>query len=91
MKRSFVYLVLTLILSTLLCGCGNMSDRGTVTASPWPEVTDPVLPLPSAAVSPSMMPDDGVGTGTAGRNGDNPVGTMTPGAGVSSPKPAETK
>ena len=86
MKRSFVYLALSLTLSLLLCGCGSMGDRGNVTASPWPDVTEPVLPTPTAVVSPTPIP--GTGNGTTDTGTDTPVGTVAPEMSTGSPNPA---
>ena len=57
MKRSFVYLILALALSLLLCACGNMSDDGRAVSSHWPDVTTPVIPSPSANVTGTATPD----------------------------------
>ena len=103
MKRSFVYLALALILSLLLCACGDMTNRGNVTASPWPDVTEPALPLPSASVVPTVTPDTGsgmTGSGVTGNGGSTNSGTAggTVGSGTgsntgivssASPSPAE--
>jgi hypothetical protein len=87
MKRSFVYLVLALALSLLLCACGNMTERGIVTASPWPDVTDPVLPTPDPAVMASPIPElDGNDTSGA----DSNVGTGVPDMSTNSPSPTDT-
>ena len=85
MKKLFVYLALTLALSLLLCGCGSTPDSGNVAASPWPEVTEPVLPMPSAAVSPTPNADRIQNGGT-----DSPVGSAMPEISSASPRPADT-
>ena len=87
MKRSFVYLALALTLSLLLCGCSSMRDNGNVTASPWPDVTEPVLPTPTATVSTAPTPDNGVVI--SGGGADNPVGTAAPDMSASSPSPTD--
>ena len=73
MKRSFAYLVLALILSLLLCACGDTMEHGNITASPWPDVTTPVLPTPTAMISPSPIPDFNVGQENA--EPDTSIGT----------------
>ena len=85
MKKPFVYLALVLALSLLLCGCGSTRDDGIVTASPWPEVTEPVLPMPSALVSATPMPDRISDSGA-----DTPVGTAVPEMSSASPRPTDT-
>lgn len=95
MKRSFVYLILALALSLLLSACGDMSDRGNIAVSPWPDVTEPVMPIPSIPVSPSVTSgmDDDMGTGTGNsfdRGLDSNAGSAGAGAGTSSPKPTDT-
>ena len=88
MKRSFVYLILALALSLLLSACGDMSDRGNIAVSPWPDVTEPVMPIPSIPVSPSVTSgmDDDMGTGTGNsfdRGLDSDTGSAGAGAGTS--------
>lgn len=68
MKRSFAYLVLALLMSLLLCACGDTTGHGNVTASPWPDVTAPVMPTPSADFSVSPIPDSDMGNDMAGNN-----------------------
>lgn len=57
MKRFFAYLVFALTLSLVLSACGDAMERGNVTASPWPEVTAPATPYPTAVISASPLPD----------------------------------
>ncbi len=95
MKRSFVYLVLALALSLLLSACADMSDRGNIASSPWPDVTEPVMPIPSIPVSPSAMPDmdndPDTETGNSSDTGmDRDSGSAGAGAVSSSPRPADT-
>lgn len=95
MKRSFVYLVLALVLSLLLSACGDMSDRGNIASSPWPDVTEPVMPIPSIPVSPSAMPDmdndSDTGTGNTFDSGmDRESGSAGAGTASSSPRPTDT-
>ncbi len=85
MKKSFVYLAIVLAMSLLLCGCGTTSDTGNVNTSPWPEVTDPVLPMPSAMVSATPMPDR---ISDSGMN--TPVSSAVPELSSASPSPANT-
>ena len=85
MKKAFVYAALILALSLLLCGCGSTRDDGIVTASPWPEVTEPILPTPSAMVSSTPMPERIPGSGT-----DIPAGTAMPDMSSASPRSTET-
>ena len=95
MKRSFVYLVLALMLSLLLSACGDMSDRGNVASSPWPDVTNPVLPVPTTQVTatpnPTFEAGSSTGTGAGGsfESGTGAGSGMT-GSAASSPKPTET-
>ena len=95
MKRLFVYLVLGLALSLLLSACGDMSDRGNVASSPWPDVTEPAMPIPTIPVSPSAMPDMDTNPDTgAGSSFDPGVNHDSSNAGTdtvpSSPKPTDT-
>ncbi len=85
MRKPFVYLALALALSLLLCGCGATSDTGNVTASPWPDVTEPVLPMPSAMVSATPMPDKISDSGT-----ETPDGSAMPEMSSASQKPVDT-
>ena len=99
MKRSFAYLVLALLLSLLLCACGDTTGRGNVTASPWPEVTSPVvptpaMPTPTADFSVSPVPDFGTGNGTTNNDTassyENGTGNnSTTGMSTSSPIPTD--
>ena len=83
MRKSYVYLTVALLLSLLLSGCADSTNNGVVTASPKPAVTEPVIPIPTAAVSPSPTPgmntdrdengnamerNDSMDTGTSGTN-----------------------
>ena len=100
MKRSFAYLVLALILSLLLSACGDTTGRGNVTASPWPDVTTPIMPTPTADFSLTPVPDagfendmtdNGTGmnndTGTSGNTmPENGTNSMT----TSTPVPTDT-
>ena len=93
MKRSFVYLVLALMLSLLLSACGDMSDRGNVASSPWPDVTNPVLPVPTTQVTATPNPTFEAGSGTssgAGGNFESGAGSGMTGSATSSPMPTET-
>lgn len=101
MKRFFAYLVLALLMSVLLCACGDTTGRGNVTASPWPDVTAPVMPTPSAFPSATPTPDftiqndmPGMNNGTGADNGtgmDNgTIGSSTPGMNTSTPVPTDT-
>ncbi len=83
MKRSFVYLILALALSVLLCGCGSMTDDGNVAASPWPDVTTPILPTQSPAPSATPVP------GTNG-NSTPEIGNGTPMPDMNSAAPRPT-
>ena len=93
MKRSFAYLVLALLLSLLLCACGDTTGRGNVTASPWPDVTTPVLPTPTADLSVTPVPDFGTENEVIGNNAgtNNGAGTVDNGAaGMSTSTPVPT-
>lgn len=78
MKRSFAYLVLALLLSLLLSACGDTTGRGNVTASPWPEVTTPIMPTPTADFSLTPVPDAGMGSDMSGNDTglNNDTGTF---------------
>ena len=98
MKRSFVYLILALMMSLLLCACGDTTGRGNVTASPWPDVTAPVMPTPTADFSGSPMPDFGTndmtgnnmtGNDTAINNDSETVNNGMTGMSTSSPVPTD--
>ena len=68
MRKTYVYLLIALMLSLLLSGCADSTDNGMVTASPRPAVTEPVLPVPTAIITTaSPVPDmnrDDMNTGT---------------------------
>jgi hypothetical protein len=67
MRKTYVYLLIALMLSLLLSGCADSTDNGMVTASPWPAVTEPVLPVPTAIITATPVPDmnrDDRNTGT---------------------------
>ena len=94
MKRSFAYLVLALLLSLLLCACGDTTGRGNVTASPWPDVTVPVMPTPTADFSVSPIPNSGTennktGNDTAINNGNESANNGMTGTSTSSPVPTD--
>ena len=94
MKRSFVYLVLALLLSLLLCACGDTAGRGNVTASPWPDVTPPVMPTPTADFSVSPVPDLSTGSemtddGTMMNKDSEPSNNGMAGMSTSSPIPTD--
>ena len=57
MRKTYVYLLIALMLSLLLSGCADSTDNGMVTASPRPAVTEPVLPVPTAIITASPVPD----------------------------------
>ena len=56
MKKTTSYLFLALMISVLLCGCGNVNDGVNSTYTPMPSAT---------AVPPSNVPDTGI-TNTPG-------------------------
>ena len=99
MKRSFVYLVLALLLSLLLCACGDTAGRGNVTASPWPDVTSPVMPTPAmptptADFSVSPVPDLSTGSemtddDTMMNKDSEPINNGMTGMSTSSPIPTD--
>ena len=94
MKRSFVYLVLALLLCLLLCACGDTTGHGNVTASPWPDVTAPVMPTPTADFSASPIPNSGTdnkktGNDTTINNGSEPANNGMTGTSTSSPVPTD--
>ena len=98
MKRLFAYLILAMIMGLLLCGCGRTTDQGNVGTSPWPEMTVPATPVPTAALSP--LPDLNMekganGTGSAASTAAPDMNTSTPSMTSSpeisgSPKPTDT-
>ena len=63
MKRSIVSLLLVLLLSLLLVGCGSVPD-GRVGVSPAPIAATPALPIPSAEVSMAPVPGETAKPGT---------------------------
>lgn len=70
MKKSFVYLVIVLVLSTMLCACGMDGDKGVIGASPRPSDTIGAVESMLPDVSPTIIPyDDEV---------DGAVGTSSP-------------
>lgn len=91
MKRSFVYLVLALLLSFLLCACGDTTGHGNVTASPWPDVTVPAMPTPTTDFSVSPIPDYGTGNNMTGNDNtiNNNSETVNNGMSTSSPVPTD--
>lgn len=82
MKRIFAYLTVAVILGLLLCGCGGKADQGNVGTSPWPEMTVPVTPVPTAALSP--LPDPVLEKDTAGTGGS--MSTVAPDMSTSAPR-----
>ena len=89
MKKSFVYLVIALMLALMLCGCGMNADDGVIGASPRPDNTkDPVSSI-IPELSPTIIPD--------GKNDiDKPVTSSNPQVGPSdevkvSPKATDKK
>lgn len=94
MKRSFAYLVLALMLSVLLCACGDTLEHGSVTSSPWPDVTTPIMPTPTADFSVSPIPDFGIGNEMTENDNtvNNDAGTTgndTTGMSTSTPIPTD--
>lgn len=57
MKKSFVYLVIALVLATMLCGCGMNADDGVIGASPRPTDTIDSASSMIPQVSPTIIPD----------------------------------
>ena len=57
MKKSFVYLMLALMIATLLCGCGMKADDGVIGASPRPTDTIDSASSMIPQVSPTIIPD----------------------------------
>jgi len=75
MKKSFVYLVIVLVLATMLCACGMDGDKGVIGASPRPTDTIGAVESMLPEVSPTIIPyDDEV---------DGAVGTSSPQVGAS--------
>ena len=89
MKKSFVYLVIALMLATLLCACGMNADDGVIGASPRPDNTNSPISSTIPDVSPTIIPD-------AKNKIDDAVTSSNPQVGVSdeakvSPKVGENK
>ena len=86
MKRTFAYLIFALLMGLLLCGCGGTTEQGNVASSPWPEMTVPVTPVPTAAISP--LPDLDMGNDTAGSGDGTGTGTgnAAPDMGAGTPR-----
>ena len=57
MKKSFVYLIVAMMLAGILCGCGMDSDTGVIGASPRPTDTITASPTIMPDVSPTIIPD----------------------------------
>ena len=94
MKRSFAYLILALLLSLLLCACGDTAGRGNVTASPWPDLTVPPMPTPTPELSVSPMPDfsmnnDTTGSDTGADSANDADDNNATGMSTSSPVPTD--
>lgn len=53
MKKTISYLILALMISVLLCGCGNVNDGVNSTYTPSPSAT---------AIIPSNIPETGTTT-----------------------------
>ena len=97
MKKPFAYFVLALMLSFLLCACGDATGRGNVTASPWPDLTTPVMPTPTADYSASPIPDFNTGNdmtennsadnNSAGKGGSGTANNDVTGMTASTPVP----
>lgn len=86
MKRSFAYLLIALALSLVLAGCSDRMDGGVVSSSPAPVTATPAMPLPSADVAASPLPETEGETGTAAESKSPQVGGAKDS--VSSPKPS---
>lgn len=56
MKKSFVYLIIAVMLMSVLCGCGTKTDDGVIGATPMPSSNVDVSPTIIPDVSPSAMP-----------------------------------
>ena len=75
MKKSFVYLVVALMLATMLCGCGMNGRDGVIGASPRPTDTIDSASSMIPQVSPTIIPDSKT-EDSAVRSTSNPqVGT----------------
>lgn len=72
MKKSFVYLLMVLLLASALSGCGSdraTGDDGMITAPPTMAPTTVPSTAPSASPSASASPDSGSGATDGGVNG----------------------
>ena len=89
MKKSYVYLVIALMLAVMLCGCGMNADDGVVGTTPRPENTHNAVSSMIPEVSPTIIPDDKNNMGDVTVSSNPQVG-VTDDAKVS-PKAAENK
>ena len=56
MKKSFVYLIIVLMLSSVLCACGMDDKDGVIGASPRPTEAIDIIPSVVPDASSSMIP-----------------------------------
>ena len=56
MKKSFVYLIVVLMLATMLCACGADNKDGVIGASPRPTDAVDIIPSTEPYASSSMIP-----------------------------------
>ena len=56
MKKSFVYLIVALMLATFMCACGTDDYNGVVGASPRPTDAVDIFPTVEPDVNVSMQP-----------------------------------
>ena len=79
MKKSFVYLIVALMLAGILCGCGMDTDKGVIGASPKPTDTINASPTIRPDVSPTIIPDNVYGDDyTVSGSQVGPTGTAKP-------------
>ena len=98
MRKTYVYLIIALMLSLLLTGCADSTENGVVSNSPRPAVTEPVIPMPTAMVTAAPTPNvtmdhDMAGAGTEKSPSDTgstgTTGTGTGNMSTSSPAPTD--
>jgi len=75
MKKSFVYLMLTLMMAAMLCGCGMDADDGVIGASPRPTDTIDSASSMIPQVSPTVIPDTDIDVSAAPTTSNPQVGS----------------
>ncbi len=91
MKKSFVYLLMVLVLASALSGCGSdraSDDQGLITTPPTMAATTVPSAAPSVSPSASASPDAGTGVtdGGSGNMTDGGAGGTGTGGTEASPE-----